>query len=688
MPRKRRGAPEMAEGGGEEKARSSTPTVFISYASQDAAVANAVVEALERQGIKCWIAPRDVVPGEFYAGAIVHAIDTAKVIVLVLSENAATSQHVLREVERASSKRHPVVAFRIDLAPMAADLEYFLNASHWLDANDVGVEHSLPKLVDAVQRTMTAAAVATPGDTGMAAKPVASLAQQPPIARSASHRLNRPALAVGVLVALALGYFAADKLWFSRHASSERSVATVMPAAYPATPAPPEKSIAVLPFADMSEKKDQEYFADGMAEEMVDILARIPQLRVLGRISSFHFKGQAEDLPTIGARLGAAYILTGSVRRGGPRIRVTAQLFEARSGTQLWAESYDREFGDVLALQDQIASNIARALQLAIVMDDAQELRRLKSPEAYALYLRGRWAYDRGEGGLREAQTNFEQVLALEPKFPRAAEALALTHLALIGDYMVPSRIGWQHAVDAANLALRLDPKSALAHAILGLKLAMYDYDWAGAEQELERALAAKSRDPVVLYNCSWLAFDTGRVDEALHLQDTALSLDPLNPDSLQNGAIIQYLLGHFDLAERGFRKSLEISPTFGGSHKYLGQILLLQGRSREAFKEMEAEGRSDRDIGLALVYHALGQRGESDGALDRAKNSSELSEVSIATVYAYRGEIDQALNWLDKAVVARDGALGHKLEHEPLLAPLRSNPRYLRLLRDMHLKE
>src|SRR5271170_1415931 len=174
----------MGEGGGDEKA--SVPAVFISYASQDVAVANAVVEALEGHGVKCWIAPRDVVPGEFYASAILHAIDASKVIALVLSEKAATSQHVLREVERASSKRHPVVAFRTDLAPMA-DLEYFLSASHWLDASG-GIEHALPKLVDAVQRAMTAAASASPGDTGVAAKPVANLTQQPPIARPASHR--------------------------------------------------------------------------------------------------------------------------------------------------------------------------------------------------------------------------------------------------------------------------------------------------------------------------------------------------------------------------------------------------------------------------------------------------------------------------------------------------------------------
>jgi hypothetical protein len=167
----------------------------------------------------------------------------------------------------------------------------------------------------------------------------------------------------------------------------------------------------------------------------------------------------------------------------GPANTKTAQLFDSRSGIQLWAESSDRELGDVLALQNQIATNIARALQLAVATDDAQLLRQLKNPEAYALYLRGRSAYDRGEEGLREAQANFEQVLALEPTFSRAAEALALTHLGLIGDSVVTSGIGWPHAVNAAKLALRLDSRSAFAHVILGLKLATYDYDWAGCSR-------------------------------------------------------------------------------------------------------------------------------------------------------------------------------------------------------------
>lgn len=243
--------------------------------------------------------------------------------------------------------------------------------------------------------------------------------------------------------------------------------------------------------------------------------------------------------------------------------------------------------------------------------------------------------------------------------------------------------------VDAAEAALRLDAKSPLAHLVLGLKLATYDYDWAGATRELETALAVKSHDPVVLYTCAWLAFDVGRYEDALRFQDAALSLDPLNPDSWQNGGIIHYMLGNLDAAERALRKSLEVSPTFDGSHRYLGQILLLRQHPREALVEMEAERHRSRTLGLALAYHALGRKKESDAALARAEaEQGEFDQSGIAMAHAYRGEIDQAFEWLEKAIAARDLSLGHKLTTEPLLAPLRTDPRYLALLRKMNLPQ
>ena len=267
----------MAEGGGEEQATgatSGTPDVFLSYASQDAAVANTVVAVLESQGIRCWIAPRDVTPGEFFAGSIVHAIDAAKAIVLILSGNAASSPHVVREVERAASKRHPVISLRLDQAPLPADLEYFLNTSQWLDASGGDTNRAMPKLVAAVRVAIEKPA--TPDVSALTT--VAGTSSRTSYPSDNIRSRYQVAVAAGSLVAVSIAGLVAYRLWLPEHqvVAPAPAVATGTPAAVKAAPAIPEKSVAVLPFVDMSEKKDQEYFADGMADEILDLLTKIP----------------------------------------------------------------------------------------------------------------------------------------------------------------------------------------------------------------------------------------------------------------------------------------------------------------------------------------------------------------------------------------------------------------------------
>ncbi len=273
----------MAEGDGEGLAtgtHTGTSDVFISYASQNAAVAIAVVEALERNGIACWIAPRDVTPGTFYGDEIVHAIDAAKAIILILSQNATASQHVLREVERAASKRHPVVSLRIDQAPLPAGLEYFLNTSQWLDASGGDIARSMPKLIAAVQVAVQVPVVTSPASTSSRAATPSAPKRTP----------NRTAVVVASIVGIAIAGFAVDHFWLSSRKGAAPSASTVGASALasaPATPTIPEKSVAVLPFVDMSEKKDQEYFSDGLSEELIDRLAHAPDLKVIARTSSF-----------------------------------------------------------------------------------------------------------------------------------------------------------------------------------------------------------------------------------------------------------------------------------------------------------------------------------------------------------------------------------------------------------------
>src|ERR1700733_15348139 len=294
----------MVEGGGDNGVATRAPggdpnanaanAVFVSYASQDSAIAEALCAALERAGISCWIAPRDVRPGDFYADAIVQAINACSMLVLILSSNAIASPHVLREVERAGSKQRPIITFRIGTAALPPGLEYFLSASQWLEAGAAEPERAFPQLVEAVRRRSSNAVQMAP----------TSAAHPPPFAGMTPHagntaavsRVNRVLAAAIVVIAVALPYVLAA--WFRL---SQRAAAPALQMA-PATPAgasavaPADKSVAVLPFEGLSEGKDQQYFSDGLSEELIDLLAKIPGLRVPARTSSFYFKGKQTTL--------------------------------------------------------------------------------------------------------------------------------------------------------------------------------------------------------------------------------------------------------------------------------------------------------------------------------------------------------------------------------------------------------
>jgi TolB-like protein len=447
----------VAEGAGQDQASgasSAGPDSFISYASADAAVATALVEALERHEIACWIAPRDVKPGALYADAIVRAISAAQVFVLVLSKNSIASSHVGKEIERASSKRRPIIAVRIDTAQLTPALEYFLSESQWVDAPQGNLEAAYARLIGAIREP--AKQSTAPGNMAP---------HLPPGSRR--HRLALMAvIAVAVVVLAAL---LTDRLRLVRRATADK--ANALAASLVA-----DKSIAVLPFADMSEKKDQEYFADGIAEEVLDRLARVPGLRVIGRTSSFRFKGNSTDSAEIGTALGAGYLLEGGVRKEAGRVRVTAQLVEAHSGAQRWSEHFDADVNDVLQVQDTIAAEIARALQIAVEVDAATRSAVTSAP-ALDAYLRGLQATDRStQADAMAAVADFKQALSIDPKFAPAAIELARAYAFIGSEGWSPPRVVFEQAREAALLAERLDPKSPTPHVTMALIHTLYDW--------------------------------------------------------------------------------------------------------------------------------------------------------------------------------------------------------------------
>ena len=451
---------------------------------------------------------------------------------------------------------------------------------------------------------------------------------------------------------------------------------------------PTAKSIAVLPFVDMSERQDQEYFADGMAEEVIDRLAKIPGIKIIGRTSSFQFKGKNEDLRKIGGALGAEYLVEGTVRKAGNRIRVTAQLVGAQNGSHLWSETYNEADDDVLNVQDRIAIGLVRALQVTVGADDLRAPAMLGNTEAYDLYLRGRYALDRWDrAGFESAAGFFQQALELDPQAVRAAEwlALAQSNLAVWG--FVPPREGFERARLSAQRALLLNPRSGRAHSVLASTHAVFDWDWDGAERESQLALALEPGNAFVIGNVGFARSAFAQPQSSARLVSEAIALDPLFATWHEELGQMLYRAGRLADAEAELHKALALSSKYAEGYYYLGQILLAKGEFDAALDVMQKEvPENGRDAGLAIAYHALRRKSESDAALARlVKDRAEDAAYQVAQVYAYRAELDDAFTWLDRAYRQRDVEL-FWIKGDPLLKNLESDPRYAVLLQKMKL--
>jgi TolB-like protein len=688
---------KMAEGGGGERAmgaassapeplraHSDTRDVFISYASQDATVADAVVGALERAGLTCWIAPRDVVPGALYADEIVRAINEAKVFVLVLSEQAVASSHVGKEIERASSKRRRIVALRTDSVALTRAFEYFLSESQWIDVGSGGIEAAGAKLVDAVRRHLA---------------PVSDIRPSvPPDQRtldreSATLRRRWIAIVPVAVLAIALAYFVVEKFWLSKHAASERPFAAVS-AVVPAAPAISEKSVAVLPFVDMSEKKDQEYFADGMTEEILDLLAKVPGLHVPARTSSFYFKGKSEDIPTIARRLLVAHVLEGSVRKSGNRVRITIQLVRADNGYHLWSETYDRTLDDIFKVQDEIAGEVVKALKISLGANEVPRAVASKNSEAHALLLQAEYFFNRSTpDDLTRAIGYFQQALRSDPDSAPAWTGLSIALTVAWENGWLPNDRTVQQqraqALRAAERAIAIDPKLGAAHEALAEIRYWFDWDWAGVEAEIAKGRAL---DPASPWIAGSLASLRGHLNDALRLWEQATERDPLNSDAYVYRAEIYYAMGQFTEALAAARKAVELSPTASRSHSALAQMLLAVGQPDAALAEAEKESDPGyRAYARARTYILMGRRTDADAALAEFEKAFAADwAYEIAALHALRAEPDQAFLWLDRAYQQRNaGLIGTpSINIDRDLINLRGDPRYKAFLHKMKLPE
>ena len=436
-------------------------------------------------------------------------------------------------------------------------------------------------------------------------------------------------------------------------------------------------SIAVLPFVNMSSDPEQEYFSDGISEELLNLLAQVPDLRVASRTSAFAFKGQDLELPEIARRLDVANVLEGSVRKAGDQVRITAQLVDARTDTNLWSETWERTLDDIFAVQDEIAAKVADRLQITLLA--ATPKAEATNPQAYALFLQGRQlGRQRTAEGFTAAIKVLKQALAIEPDYAPAWGELARVYSTQGSSGERPFDEAYGLAREAANHALEIEPDYAPAIAALGAIAMVHDGDLAAAARYYERALALAPTNTDIIGDVATLLQSLGRLDEAIALKEYAVARDPVNPRAHHNLGNAYRWAGRWDEAVSNYESALSLSPGYIGAETGIGQALLGKGQPRAALEAIQSESSKPwRLIGLSMAYHALGDQAKSDAALANLIESwGTDAAYNIAYVLAFRGDTDRAFEWLEKAVEYRDPGLS-EITVENTFAPIQGDPRW-----------
>jgi TolB-like protein/Flp pilus assembly protein TadD len=688
--------------------------VFISYATKDKQIADAVCAAVEARGFRCWIAPRDVRAGMPYGEAIIDAIQGSRVMVVVFSSNANASTHIPKEVECATTDGVTIIPFRVENVVPTKSLNYFLASLHWLDALTTPLEPHLQRLTEAVERTVKngTEGARSASEEGRDSSLRGRTSRQSPgeersSAQSAQNDSSRAA-ASGYSIRNNTGGNEVARSWWRGKAAVGIAVVVLLALLGGAAWSYRSRfgggetidSLAVLPFVNGSGDPSKEYLSDGIAESLISGLSQLPHLKVMSRDSVFRYKGKDTDAETAGRELGVRAIFKGRVTQlGDNNLDISTELIDARDNTQIWGQQYSRKASDIFALQNDIAKEITSALRTRLSGDDEKRLAKsyTTNPEAYQDYLKGHyWGTKGTEEGLNKGIEYFEQAIDKDPTYALAYSGLANTYTAIADFGFIPHKEALPKAEEAARKAVELDGSLAEAHASLAWVKSVNDLDWSGGESEFQRAIALNPNYPTSHFYHGLALAVTGRLDEAIAETKRTLELDPL---SLVTNSLLgesYYFARRDDQAIEQLQKTLELDPNFLLAQDTLGHAYVQKSMYKEGIAEFQkALAIFPRNAvalsGLGYAYAVSGRRAEGEKVLDQLTEISKqkyVPAVSRAAIYAGLGDKDKAFEWLGKAYEERSIVIGggHPIKVDPVWDPLRADPRFADLVRRMNL--
>jgi TolB-like protein/tetratricopeptide (TPR) repeat protein len=668
--------------------------VFLSYASQDAQAAQKIAEALRASGIEVWYDQSELRGGDVWDQTIRRQIKACALFIPVISRHTHERKegYFRLEWKLAVDRSNLISATQAFLVPVVIDdnrnddeeIPEKIRDIHWtrLPAGETS-----PAFVDRVKRLLS-------GEASTPAWPTSTqsgvLGTGTPVAAAWSPRRGL-LVAVAVTVLGAAAYIAIEKPWISKPAVSSPTVAaSTAPTAFN----PPPHSLAVLPFVNMSGDPKQEYFSDGLSEEILNALARIDQLHVAARTSAFSFKGKETDVGTIARKLNVGAILEGSVRRSANTLRITTQLIDASSGYHLWSETYDRNLGDVLKLETDIATAVAGALKVTLLESQADkiEVGGTLNPLALNAYLRGRKILTSAHApaDVERGFAELDEAVRLDPQYARAVagRSFAWSFRAEFATSPQQAQESLAKAEADARRAIALAPELSDGHGALGVYFTR-SLQRARAAEENARAMQLDPGNAYVLAAAGESAVQSGRTDTGLAALRRAATLDPLNARIQLQLAFELYLARRYEEAIAAFNAGLTLDPAYPGAVSMRSLTYYSMGNLEAARRGCELE--SD-DLLIhecrALVYARLGRRADARAALEAMQGKfGDAAAYQYAEIHGQWGDMPMALTWLEKALQLKDSGLSW-IKMDPLMDPLRGEPRFQAVLRELKVSD